>query len=168
MKTHIRTLGIARSLGLAACGGGAAAGWDPAASAALRAEPEALLHDLDQGRFDAMLAKMDDDSIVLDLDENNRPVRYQGRANVTEYFRALANAAKAQGLVFRSTIARDDCQATPAIGYCVVEFDQTITARGQTMGPFKFRASLVAHKVGSDWRVSHWHGSFREAPSATP
>lgn len=160
------TLTIALALGLAACGGAAATSqWDASSSTALRAQPESLLHDLDAGNFDGMLAQLDDDSIVLDLDENNHPVRYQGREKVTQYFRGLEQGAKAQGLKFKSVITKNDCSATTAVGWCVVEFDQTISAGGQTMGPFKFRATVVSRKVGSEWRLAHWHGSFREAPA---
>jgi ketosteroid isomerase-like protein len=107
---------------------------------------------------------LDDESIVLDLDENNHPVRYQGRDKVIQYFRSLEQGAKAQGLKFKTTIAKNDCSATATMGYCVVEFDQTITAGGQSMGPFKLRATLISRKVGDDWRWTHWHGSFREIP----
>src|SRR6185369_696725 len=102
------------------------------------------------------------------LDENNHPVRYQGREKVTQYFHNLEQGAKAQGLKFKSTITKNDCSATTNVGYCVVEFDQTISAGGQTMGPFKFRATVVARKVGDEWRWTHWHGSFREMPAPAP
>jgi ketosteroid isomerase-like protein len=165
MKTT--TLFTALALGLVACGS-ASSQWDPHAAAALQTQSADLLHNLDAGNFDAMLATIDDESIVLDLDENNQPVRFQGREKVMEYFRHLEAGAKAQGLKFQSTIARNDCSSTPAMGYCVVEFDQRISAGGQTMGPFKFRATAVYRKVGSDWRWSHWHGSLREAPANAP
>src|SRR5262249_10899406 len=77
-----------------ACGGGAAAQWDAQAASSLRAEPEAMLKNLDAANFDGMLAHMDDDSIVLDIDDNNRPVRFQGRENVKGYFAALDQAVK--------------------------------------------------------------------------
>lgn len=157
---------ITLSLVLAAIGcGGASSQWDAQASTALRGMPEGILHDLDSGNVADIVSKMDDDAIVLDLDENNKPVRFQGREKVKEYFGGLEQGMKAQGLKFKSTLARNDCTATAQIGYCVVEFDQTISAGGQTMGPFKFRSTLVARKVGEDWRWTHWHGSFREQPA---
>jgi ketosteroid isomerase-like protein len=168
MNLSLRRFAAGLALGLVGCGGAASAQWDAQSSAALRAQPEALLHHLDAGNFDALIANLDDDSLVLDLDENNHPVRYQGREEVTRYFRGLEQGAKAQGLKFKSTIVRNDCSATPVVGYCVVEFDQTITAGGSTMGPFKFRGTVVARKVGETWRWSHWHGSFREVPAAAP
>jgi hypothetical protein len=82
-----------------------------------------------------------------------------------QYFRSLEQAGKTQGLKLKSVVTRSDCSATTAVGYCVVEFDQTITMGNQTMGPFKYRGTLVARKVDGVWRVSHWHGSFREVPA---
>lgn len=163
---HVQKISLGIALALVACGRAASSQWDPQASSALRAQPESILRDLDAGNFDGMLAKIDDESIVLDLDENNQPVRYEGREKVTQYFRHLEQGAKAQGLKFKTTIAKNDCSATASIGYCVVEFDQTILAGGQNMGPFKFRATIISRKLGDEWRWTHWHGSFREMPSS--
>ena len=151
---------------LAACGGAASSAWDPQAASALRNESEALLHDLDAGNVADMLARMDEASVVLDLDENNHPVRVDGRAKVTAYLGGLGEAMKKEGLRFHSTIARNDCSAISDFGYCVLEFDQTVTAGGQTMPPSKFRATVVARRTGEGWRWTHWHGSFRETPPA--
>jgi SnoaL-like domain len=163
---HLVALGFA--LSAVACGGAASTQWDPQSAAALHAEPEALLRDLDAGNVSDMLARMDDQSVVLDLDENNHPVRVEGRAKVTEYLGGLEKAMKKDGVHFRSKIAKNDCTASASFGYCIVEFDQTISAGGQTMGPFKLQATLVARKVGDTWRWSHWHGSFREMPAPAP
>lgn len=147
-----------------ACGGTSSA-WDARAASSLRAEPEAVLHDIDTANVGDILARMDDESVVFDLDENNHPVRLQGRAKVTEYFGGLEKAVKSGNVRFDSKIERNDCVANAAFGYCVVEFDQTVTAGGQTMGPFKFRGTFVARRIGDAWRWTHWHGSLREAPS---
>jgi ketosteroid isomerase-like protein len=158
---------VLASLPLAACGGASASTWDPKAASALHAQPEALLGDIDRGDFGAMLANMDDDTSVLDLDPDNHPVRYQGRDEVKKYFAGLEQAMKAHGLKLKSTITRNECLATPAVGYCVVEFDQTIASGPQTMGPFKYRATIIARRVGGDWHWTHWHGSLRELPPTT-
>jgi hypothetical protein len=47
---------------------------------------------------------------------------------------------------------------------CTAEFDQSMTANGQTMGPFKMRATLVAERHNDHWIWVHWHGSMRENP----
>ncbi len=160
---------VAPALALAACAQSpAASAWNEQDTAALRAQPEEMLHDLDRGDFAGMTSRIDDDAIVLDLDENNHPVRYQGKAEVTKYFQSLEQGAKAQGLKFTTTMSKNDCAANAAFGYCVVEFDQVISAGGKSMGPFKFRATIVAHKVGDNWRWVHWHGSLREMPTPPP
>jgi hypothetical protein len=163
--TKIHVLAFALATSALACGGGASSRWDARAASSLRAEPEALLRDIDAGNAADMLARMDEDSVVLDFDENNHPVRYEGRAKVAEYFGGLEKAVKSGSVHFKSKIARSDCMATAAVGYCVVEFDQMVTAGEQTTGPFKFRGTLVARRVGEDWKWTHWHGSFRELPA---
>jgi len=161
---------IAKSLSLvlfgciAACSSAASSKWDAKSAASLRAQPEGLLRDLDAGNFRAMLAEVDDDAIVLDLDENNKPVRFQGKEAVSGYFKGLEEAAKSQGLKFDSKIVRNDCAATSSVGYCVLEFDQTISAGGKAMPPARYRATLVSRKVGDTWRWTHWHGSLSSAP----
>jgi hypothetical protein len=117
MKTMIlRTLAVGLAAAAMGCAGGASSQWDAQAASSLHAEPELILRELDAGDVAGMLAKMDDDSIVLDIDENNHPVRYQGRERVTQYFSGLGQAMKAQGLKFTSTIASNDCKATSTVG----------------------------------------------------
>jgi hypothetical protein len=170
MKTiSVFALALAFSSSAVACGGASSSSrWDPQAASSLRAEPEAVLHDIDSGNVADILGRMDDDSVVLDIDENNHPVRVEGRAKVTEYFGGLEKAMKTDGVRFSSKLAKNDCMASATFGYCVVEFDQTVTAGGQTMGPMKFRGTLVARRVGDAWKWTHWHGSFREVPPAPP
>jgi hypothetical protein len=163
MKT-ISTFAFALASSVLACGG-ASSQWDARAASSLHAEPEAVLHDMDSGNISDILARMDEDSVVFDTDENNQPVRMQGRAKVTEYFSGLEKAIKSDGVKFESKIARNDCVANEAFGFCVVEFDQTITAGGKKAGPFKYRGTFVARRVGDAWRWTHWHGSFREMPA---
>src|SRR5262249_18788033 len=114
------------------------------------------------------LSRMDDESVILDLDENNHPVRVQGREQITQYFGGLEKAIKTQGVRFDSKMSRNDCVASPTFGYCVIEFDQTMSVGGQTTPPAKFRATIVSRKVGDGWRWTHYHGSFREIPAPPP
>lgn len=157
-------------LGLAAtgCCTAASSAWDAAATAALRADCEGMLKAIDAGDFAFMTSKLDADVIVYDMDENNAMVRFQGPEAVKAYFAHFEEIAKSQGFKFASTVVSCDAHATSTVGFCAMEFDQTLTAGGQTMGPFKFRGTLVARKVGDAWKWVHWHGSFREAPAAPP
>lgn len=140
--------------------------WDPAATASLEAEPEAMLKDIDAGNFDAMIAKMDSGSVAFDYDEKNNPVRIEGAENIRKFFDGYGKMMKEQQMKLTSTPVSKHCQATASMGYCALEFDQSMTANGQTMGPFKFRGTLVARRDGAGWKWVHWHGSFRELPAA--
>lgn len=161
----MRRLGIAALLLAAAgCGAGANGEWDAQAAASLKTESETMFKLMDAGDMSGMVAHMDPDVMVFDLDENNRPVKLVGLDPVKQYMDHLTAAAKAQALKFSTTGKMNECRATATMGYCAVEFDQTVTAGGQTMGPFKFRGTLVARRVGGAWKWVHWHGSFAEIP----
>jgi ketosteroid isomerase-like protein len=142
--------------------------WDAQATALLKQEPVTMLKNVDAGNFDAMLQNADKDAIVFDFDENNNPVRLQGSAAMKKFFDAMSQSMKKQAMSFKSTLVKNECFASPAQGFCAVEFDQSIIAGGKTMGPFKFRGTLVARKTDAGWRWLHWHGSFRELPAAPP
>jgi ketosteroid isomerase-like protein len=151
-------------LAAAGCAAPPSSDWDEQATASLKAEVEGMLKSIDGGDFSAMTAKMDPDVVVFDTDEKNQPVRASGLAEVKQYMGGMEGGAKALGLKFASTIKSNVCHATAVMGYCAIEFDQTITAGGQTQGPFKFRGSFVARRVAGAWRWVHWHGGFAELP----
>ena len=153
------------------CAANAAAqttGWDAQASASLKQEPVTMLKNIDAGNFDAMLRSADKDAVVFDVDENNNPIRLQGAAAMKMFFDGVSLSMKKQAMSFKSTLVRNDCFATAAQGYCAIEFDQSLVGGGKTMGPFKFRGTLIARKTEAGWRWVHWHGSFRENPPAAP
>ncbi len=138
--------------------------WDAQATASLKAEVEWMLKAIDSGDISGMLSRMDSDAIVFDLDDKNQPVHATGLEQVKQYMGKLENSMKAQGLKFASTLRATNCHANQTMGFCAIEFDQTITAGGETMGPFKYRGTLVARRIGEAWRWVHWHGSFAELP----
>ena len=138
--------------------------WDAQATTSLKAEVEWMLKAIDTGDMAGMVARMDADAMVFDIDDKNQPVRAAGLDQVKQYMGRMESATKTQGLHFASTMKANECHASETMGFCAVEFDQTITAGGQAMGPFKFRGTLVARKVGEAWRWVHWHGSFAELP----
>jgi hypothetical protein len=123
-----------------------------------------MFRDLDTGNFDGMLAKMDTDATAFDFDTKNQPISMRNLDEIRALFAALGKSMKEGGLSVKTDVGHTDCRATGAMGYCGVEFDQTMTQGGQAMGPFKFRGTLVARKVGDTWKWAHWHGSFREMP----
>lgn len=162
----MRTLAIL-CLATTACGGAASSAWNPKASADLKAMTSTIFTQLDAGEVEAMKASFDDNVSVFDIDPENKPVAAYGTDAAKAYTDTLGAAIK-QGLKVKSSVNKIDCQATEVLGFCVVEFDQVFTMGGQTMGPFKFRATAVGRKVNSAWKWTHWHGSFREPPAAAP
>ena len=151
-------------LAAAGCATPPSSDWDEQATASLKGDVETLLKSIDSGDFAAITAKMEPDVVVFDFDEKNQPMRASGLAEWKQYMTTFESVAKSQGLKFASTLKTSVCHATVVMGYCAVEFDQTMTAGGQTQGPFKFRGTLAARKVGGAWRWVHWHGSFAELP----
>src|SRR5262249_38971321 len=125
--------------GAAGCAAPPWSDWDEQASASLKAEAESLLKLVDSGDFAGMTAKMDPDVVVFDTDDKNQPVRASGLAEAKQYMGAMENGVKSQGLKFASTLKTSVCHATAVMGYCAIEFDQSITAGGQAQGPFKVR-----------------------------
>jgi ketosteroid isomerase-like protein len=160
----MRTLIVGVTLLAAGCAAQPSSDWDEQATASLKGEVETLLKSIDSADFAGMAAKMDTDVVVFDFDEKNQPMRASGLGEMKQFMATVESATKSQGLKFASTLKTSVCHATAVIGYCAVEFDQTMTAGGQTQGPFKFRGTLVARKAGGAWRWMHWHGSFAELP----
>jgi len=158
-------VGMIGTLGCTRASAPATGEWDAAATASLKAEPEAMLNEIDAGHFEAVEAKMDSDAIAFDFDSSNAPVRMQGVADIKKVFDGYANMMKTQQLKMKSTLVSSDCRATTSMGFCAIEFDQSATTPTGTMGPYKFRGTLVARRVADGWRWAHWHGSFREMPA---
>jgi ketosteroid isomerase-like protein len=138
--------------------------WDTQATASLKAEAEWMLKAIDSGDIAGMVSRMDQDVMVFDIDDKNQPVRATGLDQAKQYMGQMENAMKTQGLKFASSVRANECHANQTMGFCAVEFDQIVASGGQTMGPFKFRGTLIARKVGDSWRWVHWHGSFAEFP----
>ena len=160
MKRALLILG----LGLGGCGGAVSSAWDANETASLQKEPEWMLKQIDSGSWDAMLSKMDPDSTVFDFDSENKPFTAHNLDEVRKFFAGYQDMMKTQQLTLKSELKSVACHATQVMGSCAIEFDQTITAGGKAMGPFKFRGTLVAKKDGDAWKWVHWHGSFREMP----
>jgi len=139
--------------------------WDPAAAAELAAQNEKMFADIDAGNTDALTNMMSSEGIIFDIDPNNAPIEKRGAAEIRAYMDQIASEMKAAGGTVKTTVVRNDCYAVAVMGYCAVEFDQTFTSGGQTMGPMKFRGTTVARKVDGAWKWEHWHGSFRELPT---
>jgi hypothetical protein len=160
----VRALLVVGLLGTAGCA--ADSGPDPEAAESLKNEVVTLLGRLDAGDYVGMLANADSNVVIMDFDENNAPLRTDGIAESRAFMTRMTETAKSQGLKFTSTIVRNEAWTYGPMGYAVVDYDQTIAMGGQTMGPFKFRGTMVGRRAGDRWLMTHWHGSFRELPGA--
>jgi ketosteroid isomerase-like protein len=127
-----------------------------------------MFKSIDGGTPGVIGAWADADAVVFDFDEKNNPVKVRGAAEIQAFFEGFAKAMTDGGLKFATSVVSMDCSATTLLGHCTSEFDQTITMGGNAMGPFKFRGTLVARKLADGWKWTHWHGSFRELPTAPP
>ena len=101
---------------------------------------------------------------IPDFDRKTNNI-YESLVVISKRANQIASEMKAAGGTVKTTVVRNDCYAVAVMGYCAVEFDQTFTSGGQTMGPMKFRGTTVARKVDGAWKWEHWHGSFRELPT---
>lgn len=156
---------------LSACHSGGANSSDQTA-ADLRQKVEQMFKDIDAGNFAGLKMWADDKAILFDFDENNVPISAHNAAELDKYLAAY-DATVRKGLKVHTDVQKDDCFGDADIGFCAVEFDQTIGASDAAPAtPFKFRGTLVAHKTKDGWRWMHWHASFREFPkpaaTATP
>jgi ketosteroid isomerase-like protein len=138
---------------------------DSTNAAELRTKLDELFRSIDEGTADTtMMSWADPEAVVFDFDENNNPVAKRGTAEIQEFLASLTKSVKEGGLKIATNVVSADCKSTVVAGFCTTEFDQTFTKDGQTMGPFKFRGTLVARKMPDGWKWLHWHGSFREMP----
>lgn len=141
----------------------------PANAAELRAKLDEVFRSIDEGTADTTLMSWaDPEAVVFDFDENNQPVTRRGTTEIQEFLAGLTKAVKEGGMKITTSVVSADCKSTVVAGFCTTEFDQTFTKDGQTMGPFKFRGTLVARKMPDGWKWLHWHGSFREIPPPAP
>ncbi len=140
------------------------ADWSDQTAADLRQKVEQMFKDIDAGNFVGLKMWADQDAILFDFDENNVPVTARGQADLDKYLAAY-DAVVRKGLKIHTEIGKDDCFGDADLGFCAIEFDQTIgAADGAPATPFKFRGTLVARKTRDGWRWVHWHSSFREFP----
>jgi len=148
---------------LAACHRGGGDSNDQTA-ADLRQKVEQMFKDIDAGNFAGLKMWADEKAILFDFDESNLPVTARGSAELDKYLAAY-DATLRKGLKIHTDVQKNDCFGDADIGFCAIEFDQSIGAsEAAPAAPFKFRGTLVARKTKDGWRWVHWHASFREFP----
>ena len=156
--------------GVALCASGCAAGQHhsttPSSEEAqsLDAYVRDMFEHIGRGDFAAMKASACPEAVVFDTDEHGAPVSARGKAEVDHMLDHYQEMTHAPGTSMSANITRLECRSLGGSGVCAVEFDQSMTMNGQTMGPFKARATLVAEHHNNRWIWVHWHASPREAP----
>jgi hypothetical protein len=105
------------------------------------------------------------EAVVFDIDEHGAPIAARGKAEVDRLIDHYAQLSKASAAP-SANITRLECRSLGGSGVCAIEFDQSMSANGRTMGPVpvKLRATLVAERHNERWIWVHWHGSMRQAP----
>jgi ketosteroid isomerase-like protein len=140
--------------------------YDRAAEAALEAKTRSMFTGMERGDLSEMRIEGDDtEGTIFDTDSENHPISAYGAADWNHYFDQYVQMFRSGGRV-HTDVDRIDCHATTNHGYCTTEFRQTFTMNGQSMGPFRYRGTLVARRDGDRWIATHWHGSVGEVPPA--
>lgn len=137
--------------------------FDTEASAGLEAYMRAGFQAADSGNFSFWQAARDD-VVLFDIDSDNNPVAMYGQEAWNGYLQRLDEMLGTTGGSVATTINQVSCHSTASIGYCTLEFDQTFTMNGETMGPVHCRGTAIAAREGEGWSVLHWHGSFSQWP----
>jgi len=141
--------------------------WDPAAASAIEAKIRAAFKDFDSGNMDTFMSWADTTAITWDIGMEGEPVTASTPGESKKMLEGYADMMKSGDMSVKTTMTKADCHATSSFGFCAIDFDQMVTAKGTPMPVMKFRATLVARMVDGDWRWSHWHASWRE-PMAMP
>jgi len=136
--------------------------YDAAAEASLTEYVGAMMRALQDERFLDFPAAAPE-AVVFDVGEQGQPVAAVGPDAIDALMQSYARFAEQADI--HTEVDGIDCHATVNFGYCIIQFAQTITAGGQTMGPYHNRVTLVARRDGDSWTWTHWHASLSQLPS---
>jgi ketosteroid isomerase-like protein len=135
--------------------------WDDATATALETKMKEMFVQLDAGNLDALLTWADDTTITWDVGPDGKGLAANTPAETAKLLKDFTGWMKESGTTVETNVRRNDCHATTDFGFCVMEFDQTISQPGQPAVDQSFRATMVARAVDGQWRWSHWHASIR-------
>jgi hypothetical protein len=164
MKTTLFALNIALCVAGCASGQHHSTTPNPEEAQSLDAYVRDMFDHIGRGDFAYMKASACPEAVVFDIDENGAPIAARGKAEIDRMIDRYQETTHAGGASTSANITRLECRSFGGSGVCAIEFDQSMTANGQTMGPFKLRATLVAERHRDRWIWVHWHASMREAP----
>lgn len=108
--------------------------------------------------FDTLAELCDDDFGIVDVDPSGaaRPVR--DRAGWEEWFRGLFATLGDMGADTDSIVLDYRALEAGALGYGVLEFEQTLTL-GPHTARFQCVATIIWKLTAQGWRESRWHAS---------
>ncbi len=127
-----------------------------------------MMENIQNGNFAELKATACPEAVMYDFDENNNPIALRGSRQIGEFFDHIQQMVQSSGMTMQTTIGDVTCRGVHDEGWCTIEFDQSITVGGQTVGPAQFRGTLIAARHAGRWIWTHWHGSFRTMPTAPP
>lgn len=141
--------------------------WDAKAGAQQKSAVEAMFKAMDSGNGEYFAKHADEDVVLFDVNAEGKPVARRGK-RALEYVERATKDMKDAGTSVQTTLGRTDCHGTDTVGFCAVEYKQVVTTNGKAGEPMDFFGTTVMHKVGDDWKLSHWRGGpgveSREGP----
>ena len=136
---------------------------DPAAQKEIESMMKEGFDEMNQGSFSYWKNTADPAAIAWDVDEEGNPVSASGTEEIAAMMDGYQKMADS-GTKVTTTIDAITCRSSTNVGHCLIEFDQTFTKDGKTMGPVKLRGTAVMERVDGKWLWTHWHSSERERP----
>jgi len=137
---------------------------DPGAEKEIEAILKSGFDEMNRGSFSLWKNTADPAAVAWDVDEEGKPVSASGKEEID----AMLDGYKKiwdSGTKVTTTIDALACRSSTNVGHCLVEFDQTFTKDGKTMGPVKLRGTANLQRVDGNWLWTHWHSSERERPA---
>ncbi len=107
-------------------------------------------------------------AVVWDTDPTGAAYAVSSKAEIDAMMAHYQQMLSSGQMQMTTTTKSVKCRTTSLSGHCLVEFEQSVTQGGQTMGPFKLRGTVIAERNGDGWIWTHWHGSFAPGSAKAP
>ena len=117
-----------------------------------------LLRSVRDHDFDTLADLCDDDSGIVDVDPNGASVAIRTRTEWGQWFHQLFAQLDVLGAATDSEILDYVAIETPALGYSVLDFRQTLTM-GVLTATFDCVATIIWKATSEGWREARWHAS---------
>ncbi len=121
-------------------------------------ETVTLLRSVRDHDFDTLAALCDDDHGIIDIAPDGGSVPIRTRAEWEGWFHNLFATLDTMGADTDSEITGYEAVETDSMGYCVLDFRQTLTV-GSSVATFDCIATIIWKRVDGRWLESRWHCS---------